>query len=80
MISCCPEDTKSGITISAKNDDPSSFRIQKIIQKIKIFCIINDSPRGCLHGGRKILEGGSSKRHTFSVFSLLAKSCTCPYC
>ena len=25
---------------------------------------------GCLHGGRNILEGGSSQRHMFSVFSL----------
>ena len=25
-------------------------------------------PRGCLHGGRKILEGESSLHHMFSVF------------
>ena len=36
--------------------------------------------RGCLHGGRKILEGGSSQCHIFSVFSLHAKGCTCPWC
>ena len=30
---------------------------------------------GCLHGGRNILEGGSSQRHMFSVFSLHAEGC-----
>ena len=30
---------------------------------------------GCLHGGRNILEGGSSQRHVFSVFSLHAEGC-----
>ena len=33
--------------------------------------------RSCLHGVRKILEGGSSQRHMFSVFGLYAKGCTC---
>ena len=30
---------------------------------------------GCLHGGRNILEGGSSQHHMFSVFSLHAEGC-----
>ena len=34
--------------------------------------------RGFLHLGRKILEGGSSSRHMFSVLSLHAKGCTYP--
>ena len=29
--------------------------------------------RGCLHGGRKILEGGSSKRHMFSLLVYMKK-------
>ena len=35
---------------------------------------------GCLHGGRKMLEGAESSywRRMFFVFSLHAKGCTCP--
>ena len=43
--------------------------------KDKLFIIPHTSVR---KGWRKIQEGGSSERHIFSVFSLHAKSCTCP--
>ena len=43
--------------------------------KDKLFIIPHTSVR---KRWRKIQEGGSSERHIFSVFSLHAKSCTCP--
>ena len=48
---------------------------------IIIYCVVSSRDellRGCLHGGRKILEGGSSLRRMFSVFSLRAKGCAWP--
>ena len=74
------EEHKKTMTKLQQDMEAERKRLQKehdemVSCKDKLFIMPHTSVR---KRWRKIQEGGSSERHIFSVFSLHAKSCTCP--
>ena len=61
IINYCSRGIKTHrISIKDFNSDTYTELMQTFDRSVK--------PRGCLHGGREILEGESSLHHMFSVF------------